>query len=289
MEKQLEQSIQRFIAYAQNEKNLQTVNSLFGFTYDACVWNVFHCLFEYGFKDLDYADEIEQIKQKPISDLNLQEICKYITMIYKSESVRLGNIFKYLNNGILLELLLEFTKKYQKRLNTRVGVLLDDILSIRGFEAIVTPANKSLLGGGGVDGAIHNAAGPELLKACQAIGGCEPGRAVITKSYDMRNCQYLIHAVGPLWKGGQNGEDALLKSCYEDILKKSLERGIKTIAMASISTGASCFPAARAAEMSVKTVTDFVKQQPEAFDKLYWVTKNSDVYQAYQNALEERI
>ena len=115
MEKQLEQSIQRFIAYAQNEKNLQTVNSLFGFTYDACVWNVFHCLFEYGFKDLDYADEIEQIKQKPISDLNLQEICKYITMIYKSESVRLGNIFKYLNNGILLELLLEFTKKYQKR------------------------------------------------------------------------------------------------------------------------------------------------------------------------------
>jgi len=136
-----------------------------------------------------------------------------------------------------------------------------DITLLRA-EAIVNAANNSLLGGGGVDGAIHAAAGPGLLKECEGLNGCATGEAKITGGYGLP-ARYVIHTVGPVWRGGRHGEENLLADCYKNSLALALSRGIKEIVFPCISTGAYRFPARRAAEIAVGTVSVFTAAHPE--------------------------
>ena len=144
--------------------------------------------------------------------------------------------------------------------NARLDVVTDDITTLS-VDAIVNAANTSLLGGGGVDGAIHRAAGPELLAECRTLGGCATGDAKITKGYRLP-AKHVIHAVGPVWNGGGHGEDALLASCYSTAIALCAGHNLTSIAFPAISTGVYRFPADRAAGIAVKTVAEALPSAP---------------------------
>lgn len=139
-----------------------------------------------------------------------------------------------------------------------IELKLGDI-TVENVDAIVNAANTTLLGGGGVDGAIHRAAGPSLLEECRALGGCASGQAKITKGYNLA-ARFVIHTVGPVWSGGHRGEDGLLADCYRNSLKLAASAGIKSIAFPAISTGAYRFPRERAAGIAVSEVRVFLRE-----------------------------
>lgn len=152
-------------------------------------------------------------------------------------------------------------------------------------DAIVNAANTTLLGGGGVDGAIHRAAGPELLEECKTLNGCDTGKAKMTGGYQLP-AKYVIHTPGPIWHGGDNYEAVLLKSCYEYCLKLGESEGLKTIAFPSISTGVYGYPVKQAAPIAVKTICDFLKWT-QIVEEVTMVCHDENTLKVYQQALEE--
>jgi O-acetyl-ADP-ribose deacetylase (regulator of RNase III) len=165
----------------------------------------------------------------------------------------------------------------------RIEIIEDDITRLK-VDAIVNAANESLLGGGGVDGAIHRAAGPKLLEECRKIGGCATGEARLTKAYNLP-AKYVIHTVGPVWRDGSHGEDDLLASCYRHCMSIALREKIRTIAFPAISTGAFGFPLDRAAAIASNEVYRFLETYPE-FDRVIFCCFGPEATRAYKQAVD---
>lgn len=164
----------------------------------------------------------------------------------------------------------------------RLQIVSSDITQLQ-VDAIVNAANRSLLGGGGVDGAIHRAAGPELLNECRALGGCETGQAKITRGYRLP-ARHVIHAVGPVWRGGQQGEPELLAACYRNSLRLAVENGARTIAFPAISCGVYGYPLNDAAHIALREVRRFLADDQQ-IQTVYLVCFGEDTREAYRRAL----
>ena len=171
-------------------------------------------------------------------------------------------------------------------MTTRIETQLGDLTCVRDAKAIVNAANRTLLGGGGVDGAIHRAAGPKLLEECRGLNGCETGDAKITAAYDLP-CEYVIHTVGPVWHGGSNGEAEKLASCYTRSLEVAMENRIRTVAFPSISTGVYSYPVHEAARIAVAAVRQFISEHPDALDMVEWVLFDEATKEAYDAAVSD--
>lgn len=160
-----------------------------------------------------------------------------------------------------------------------IEIFKGDITKLK-VDAIVNAANSSLLGGGGVDGAIHRAAGPKLLEECKKLNSCKTGEAKITRGYNLQS-KFVIHTVGPVWNGGNYSEDELLTNCYLNSLKLVVENKIKTIAFPAISTGVYGFPLERAAQIAIKTVKKFI-QTEKSIQKIIFVCFDDRAYQTFK-------
>ena len=173
---------------------------------------------------------------------------------------------------------------------SRVEIGRGDITKLE-VDAIVNAANTTVLGGGGVDGAIHHAAGPQLLEECRTLGGCRPGEAKITRGYNLP-AKFVIHAVGPVWSGGNRGEPETLANCYCNSLKLAAENEIKTIAFPAISCGAYRYPIEDAARIAVRITRDFLKTTDETrpepsrrIDEVTFVLATEEIFDAYERVL----
>ena len=166
----------------------------------------------------------------------------------------------------------------------QIEIIQADITQLQ-VDAIVNAANTSLLGGGGVDGAIHRAAGPELVQACRLLGGCKVGQAKITRGYNLP-AQWIIHTVGPVWRGRSNNEPQLLASCYQSSLKLAVEHSIKSIAFPAISCGVYGYPVQQAAQIAVAETARFL-QGDDMIEQILFTCFSQDIYQAYLQVLTQ--
>jgi O-acetyl-ADP-ribose deacetylase (regulator of RNase III) len=170
------------------------------------------------------------------------------------------------------------------KMKIRIEIQKGDITKLK-VDAIVNAANTSLLGGGGVDGAIHRAAGPELLEFNRKLGGCSTGEAKISPGFKLP-AKFIIHAVGPVWDGGKNNEDKLLANCYKNSLKLARENKVKTIAFPAISTGVYRFPLERATKIAVDEVKKFLEKN-ESIENVIFVCFDEETYQVYKKILKD--
>jgi O-acetyl-ADP-ribose deacetylase (regulator of RNase III) len=168
-------------------------------------------------------------------------------------------------------------------MSDRIEVAQADITTLP-VDVIVNAANTTLLGGGGVDGAIHRAAGPRLLEACRKIGGCPTGEARITPGFDLP-AKWVIHSVGPVWRDGRSGEDDLLASCYRQSLALASSAGASTVAFPAISTGAYGFPMARAATIAIEEISRYLVSHPE-IDRVVIAVRGDDAWRIHNEALK---
>lgn len=168
-------------------------------------------------------------------------------------------------------------------MKSKIELVKTDITTLE-VDTIVNAANSSLLGGGGVDGAIHRAAGPELLAECRTLQGCPTGKARITRGYRLP-AKHVIHTVGPVWNGGGHGEAELLASCYQSSLGLAAEHGVKTIAFPAISCGVYAYPVEQACEIAVRETARFLAREP-SLEKVMFVCFSDHVYRAYSKALD---
>ena len=166
--------------------------------------------------------------------------------------------------------------------DARLKLLRGDITKLA-VDAIVNAANTTLLGGGGVDGAIHRAAGPELLTECKTLGGCRPGRAKITRGYNLP-ARFVIHTVGPVWSGGNRGESQTLTNCYRNSLRVAVENALRTIAFPAISCGAYRYPIVDAATIAVDTTSEFLRAN-DSIAEVTFVVSTDEIEAAYQRLL----
>jgi O-acetyl-ADP-ribose deacetylase len=169
-----------------------------------------------------------------------------------------------------------------KNPDSKIDIVRGDITKLD-VDAIVNAANTTLLGGGGVDGAIHRAAGPELLAECRTLCGCKAGEAKLTRGYRLP-ARFVIHTVGPVWRGGQRGEPGTLANCHRNSLQLAVENEIKTIAFPAISCGAYGYPIPEAAQIALKATRDFLATD-DSIDKVAFVLWGEDIYDAYRQLL----
>jgi O-acetyl-ADP-ribose deacetylase (regulator of RNase III) len=177
--------------------------------------------------------------------------------------------------------------RYSSRMicnGTRLALVTGSIAQLD-VDAIVNAANSSLLGGGGVDGAIHRAAGPEMVFECRLLGGCRTGEAKITRGYRLP-ARHVIHTVGPVWRGGEHGEAELLASCYLASLRLAEARGLRTIAFPAISTGIYGYPRDKAAEVALRTVTKFLADAADRFETISFVCFDEATAAAYRRVMD---
>ena len=176
--------------------------------------------------------------------------------------------------------------------NTEKLPMKDKIEIIQGditkqhVDAVVNAANTKLLGGGGVDGAIHRAAGPELLEECRTLGGCPTGEAKITKGYELP-AKWVIHTVGPVWNDGNRNEAKLLASCYQNCFQLVEEHQIRTVAFPSVSAGVYRFPIEKASRIALSQTKEFLEKSPSYLQKIIFVCFGDDVFQHYQEGFQE--
>ncbi|BAT55743.1 Appr-1-p processing domain protein [Nostoc sp. NIES-3756] len=224
--------------------------------------------------------------------INLADILtiqKLFTSHVRQERFCSGHLAQLIDNGYFLTILqrLQTIRKnliLENNVMQQIEIIQGDITQLQ-VDAIVNAANSSLLGGGGVDGAIHRAAGRELLVECRQLGGCETGEAKITKGYNLP-AKWVIHTVGPVWEGGNQNEDVLLANCYVNSLAFAAQYQIKTIAFPAISTGVYAFPMERACKIAITTVTKFL-QNPNSLEQVIFVCFGQTAYNSYTQVMRE--